>query len=91
MKIYKVQPGDTLYSVAAKLYPNKIMYGVDLLNDVNNLYGKDTFLLDKMMDFELYSKELYYIQKCTERLGKNYDTDRNGILRNGYQIFAKNC
>lgn len=75
MKIYKVQPGDTLYSVAVKLYPNKIMYGIDLLNDVNNLYGKDTFLLDKMMNFELYSKELYYIQKGTERLGKNYDTD----------------
>ena len=61
MKVYKVQPGDSLYSVAVKLYPTRIQYGIDVLNDLNNLYGKDTFFLDKMMDNELFSKELYYV------------------------------
>lgn len=55
---YKTNEKDTLYSVALKFYPTKIEYGIYRINDLNNLYGKDMFLLDKMLDKPLGEMEI---------------------------------
>ena len=55
---YKTSETDTLYTVALKFYPTKIEYGIHRINDLNNLYGKDMFLLDKFLDKPLGRVEL---------------------------------
>lgn len=51
--MYKTNKEDTLYSVALKFYPNNVIEGIYSINEKNNLYGKDLFLLEKFLDCPL--------------------------------------
>lgn len=56
---YKTTKNESLYSVAAKLFPNKVIYGIYKINSLNKLYeDKDTFLFEKLMDQPLGEMEL---------------------------------
>lgn len=48
---------ETLYQLACKFYPENVIEGIYRINDKNNLYGKDLYLLEKFMDYPI-DKEL---------------------------------
>lgn len=49
---------ETLYQLALKFYPENVIEGIYRINDKNNLYGKDLYLLEKFMDYPINNKEL---------------------------------
>lgn len=89
---YKVQPGDTLYQIAANLYGDSSK--IDLIIEYNNIENPDLISVDQVLkipdqDGLLYSKLMEKLKNINFETEKNnmYDINNYGYLNNASILF----